>query len=198
MQIPCNVQLRYSSLLKWNRKQEQSPTKCFKVTSQPDRRVQIHDTTKNGHKLSASIRGSKFFTALATICASRRSSIGQILHKSGLQRNTIRTLQYAYYFANKTRSSYSDNFWGSHCNSLNHPALTVKSVPQRTGLLAPRTNLQPKCISALDILGCSESAFLALPYKVFTLYLANRNFCLDISLAVRRHDSKTLMFIVHH
>jgi len=69
------------------------------------------------------------------------------------------------------------------------PALTVKSVPQRTGLLVPRTNLQPKCISALNILGCSESAFLAPPYKVFTLFLANRNFFLDLSSAVRRHDS---------
>jgi hypothetical protein len=28
-------------------------------------------------------------------------------------------------------------------------ALTDKSVPQRTGLLVPRTNLQPKCISAV-------------------------------------------------
>lgn len=34
--------------------------------------------------------------------------------------------------------------------------LTDKSVPHRTGLFVPRTNLQPKCVSALNILGCSE------------------------------------------
>jgi hypothetical protein len=35
-------------------------------------------------------------------------------------------------------------------------ALTVKSVPQGTWLFAPRTNIQPKCAYALNILGCSE------------------------------------------
>lgn len=114
-------------------------------------------TQQKTDKLSASIRDRKFFTALATICASRRSSIGQILHKPDLQSNTIWTLQYTHYFANKTRSSYSENFWGPTATHLIFQvdasgALTDKWVPQRTRLLVPRTNLQPKCFKYFRLL----------------------------------------------
>jgi len=116
--VKCNTRLQYSCVLCKYRATYSYSTILYSnetesknriplyvsVTSQLDRYFQMHDTTENRHQLSALIRGSKFFTTLATICASR-SSFGQILHKSDLQRNKIRTLLYARYFASKTRSS---------------------------------------------------------------------------------------------
>jgi hypothetical protein len=68
---------------------------------------------------------------------------------------------YTFFFANKTRSSYGENFLAPTATHLTiqveaSGVLTDKSVSHKTGLFVPRTNLQPKCVSALNILGCSE------------------------------------------
>jgi hypothetical protein len=73
----------YSTILyaKETSSKRKAPVKCFTITTELDRCVEINYPTGNGSRLSASIKGSRFLTALATICASKRF-IGQVLQES--------------------------------------------------------------------------------------------------------------------